>query len=131
MVDLLSPPSTAVVGASADLRSFETLLRGISLGKDPCVRGAALAVLRRIELTTPVSARSFDQVYYEVLRQELLLRACSRRADWRVVKEVSVTVYHALLRDFRDQVRRRHRSHAKITESRHPHRGRHAASVLP
>ena len=107
MVDARQYLRAATVDARTDVHAFKRRLENLAADADRDLRYAARAVLRRMELSAPVTARSFDRVYYEIRHQEQMLSSDCVRAQWRAVRDTSVTLYHTLLHDFREQLKRR------------------------
>lgn len=68
---------------------------------------SALTVLTLVKSSpTPLNARTFDQVYFEVRRQISRIDEHKRR-EWRGVEGLTVALFHALLHQFRRDVTRR------------------------
>jgi len=99
-----------------------------SLTRHPndALANAALRVQRYIEARPELlTARSFHEIYLEILRQGGTLAYQHRAREWRAVRGVSAGVYHSLLRQFRNEVNRKH------CESAHSSRPACACTAVP
>lgn len=110
MVDTCKRTKQVLVGrAHREFSALITYLEKLTSHPDPSVATAALVVVRRIHSETDlIDARSFEKVYGEVHRQGRKLAWQHRAREWRRVQDLSVRIFHTLLRRFRREARQRH-----------------------
>ena len=105
MVDLRRPSTTSPLRANCSLTA-KLLDRLMLLGhhENGDLRGAARAVLRYIDADRRrLDVRRFHEVYLEIARHRSHM---VEGREWDPVLETSVVVYHGLLRQFRDDIKR-------------------------
>jgi hypothetical protein len=91
-----------------DASALAEHLEMLTIHSDDAVVRAAHSTLQYLRTCGPLDARSFDKVYLEITRQGGMISRARQLHEWRAVRGVAVSVYHALLRQFRDEVKKRH-----------------------
>lgn len=83
-------------------KTLITHLQTLTRGQDDELAEAALAVLTRLrDHSSPLHARTFAEVYFEVRRQRHRIDERHRSRTWRAVEGLTVALFHALLHQFR------------------------------
>jgi hypothetical protein len=72
---------------------------------DNAVVSAARITLQHVRRYEPLDARSFDKLYFEIVRQGRTLTRDRQLHEWKTVRDVGTGVYHALLRQLREDVK--------------------------
>ena len=93
--------------ANVTVTALTQRLEDLANHSDKSVVAAARATVECIQCAEPLDVRSFHNLYFRILQQGKTLSSDHQHHEWRTVRDTAVGIYHALLREFRDDVKAR------------------------